>query len=104
MGWIRDPGKTCLDLGQKTVLRIKIFYASWIRLWHHLYKVRIQIWILYHQAKIVRKTLISNFSLGLFTLENDVNVVSKSNKQTNEGCGSGSGIRCLFDSWIQDPE
>jgi hypothetical protein len=62
------------------------FWAS--RIWIRYSEVRIQIRFgaFHHQAKIVRKTLISTL-LGLlydfFSLKHDVNLPSKSNKQKN---------------------
>jgi hypothetical protein len=57
--------------------------------------IRIRIWILLLSSKNERKTWISTVLLlpyDFLLLKNDVNVVSKSNKQLTKIAGSGSGI------------
>ncbi len=73
---------------------------------------------LYHQAKIVRKTLISTvlWLHGTLIFENDINLPSKSNKQKNfiknsfllaswrsmtKTVGSGSGSGCNVWMWMR---
>jgi hypothetical protein len=75
----------------QAVLRIRIrrictlcFWASWI--WIRKPEVRIWIRILLSSSKNSKKNIDSYCyvtSLWLFTLKNDVNVLSKSNKQKN---------------------
>jgi hypothetical protein len=60
------------------IRRIRMFWASQIRIRHYLYGSG----SFHQQAKKVRKILISTVFLTL-SLKNDVNVPSKSNKQKN---------------------
>jgi hypothetical protein len=57
---------------------------------------RIRILTIYQRFKIISEKsstflIVFNGCMGGYLFE-------------NQCCGSGSGIRCLFDPWIRDPE